>query len=84
MMSKRFLKIMLCLLLFQSCNNNSSDSKKSSGGATYVSPSIDKYGRFKKGHVRFPISTKAEAFKNRLRSKYYYRTRGKFRAKKKR
>jgi hypothetical protein len=83
-MYKLLIKFLIIFLLFQSCNNNSSsDSKKSSGGATYVSPSIDKNGRFRKGHTRFPVSTKKDAFKSRMRSKYYYQTRGKYRARKK-
>jgi hypothetical protein len=78
------IKSLLLLLLFQSCNsNNASDSKKSSGGAIYIPPTIDKYGRFRKGHVRFPVSTKKDAYKSRMRSKYYYQTRGKYRARRK-
>jgi len=60
---------------FTSCTDNESES----GGSTYVKPSIDKRGRFKKGHVRMPSSTKKDAIKNRNRSKYYYETRGKYR-----
>jgi hypothetical protein len=83
-MFKLLIKSLLLIALFQSCNNNStSDSKKSSGGATYIPPSIDKNGRFRKGHTRFPVSTKKDAYKSRMRSKYYYQTRGKYRARRK-
>ena len=64
---------------FISCSDNDSDNSSS----TYVKPSIDKRGRFKKGHVRMPTSTKKDAIKNRNRSRYYYETRGKYRRKKK-
>jgi len=48
----------------------------------YVSPSINKYGTFRKGHIRMPVSTSKHAFKNRNRSRYYYQTRGKYNRKK--
>lgn len=54
-----------------------------SGGSTYVEPSIDKNGRFRKGHVRKSVSTNKNAIKNQNRSRYYYQTRGKYRRKKK-
>lgn len=82
-MFKLLIKSLLLLLLFQSCNNSSSNSEKSSGGATYIPPSIDKKGRFRKGHTRFPVSTKKDAYKSRMRSKYYYQIKGKYRARKK-
>ena len=82
-MFKLLKKLLLLLLLFQSCNNNSSDSKKSSGGATYIPPTIDKRGNFRKGHVRMPVSTKKDAYKNRARSKYYHEIKAKYRAAKK-
>jgi hypothetical protein len=48
----------------------------------YVKPSIDYKGKFRKGHVRMPVSTKKNAIKNQNRSRYYYQTRGKYRRKK--
>jgi hypothetical protein len=65
---------------FLSCTDSQHSDEN---GATYVQPSIDKRGRFKKGHVRMPSSTKKDAIKNRNRSRYYYETRGKYRRKKK-
>ena len=52
-------------------------------GSTYVQPSIDKNGKFRKGHVRKSVSTNKNAIKNQHRSRYYYKTRGKYRRKKK-
>jgi hypothetical protein len=59
-----------------SCTDQSSDV------STYVQPSIDKNGKFRKGHVRKSVSTDKDAFKKRNRSRYYYHTRGKYRRKK--
>lgn len=47
------------------------DSKSSS---TYVSPSVDRNGRMRKGHIRNSVSTDKDAIKNRARSRYYYET----------
>lgn len=84
-MFKLLIKSLLLLLLFQSCNNNgTTDSKKSSNGAYYIPPTIDKNGRFRKGYTRFPVSTNKDAYKNRMRSKYYHEIKAKYRASKKR
>jgi hypothetical protein len=58
-------------------------SRNNDGGATYVSPSIDKNGRFRKGYVRMKTSTDKNANANRNRSRYYYKTRGRYRKKSK-
>lgn len=52
---------------------------------TYVPPTIDRNGRFRKGYVKQPISLSKHAVKRQNSSKYYYKTRGKYtkRAKKK-
>lgn len=50
--------------------------------AVYVKPSIDSRGRFRKGHVRMPVSLKKNVMKSQNRSRYYYQTRGKYRRKK--
>ena len=57
--------------------SNCSDSK-SGRGATYVKPSVDRRGRFRKGHIRMPVSAKKDAMKSRNKSRYYYHTRGKY------
>lgn len=49
--------------------------------AVYVKPSIDSRGRYRKGHVRMPVSTRRNAIKSQNRSRYYYQTRGKYRRK---
>lgn len=70
--------VMACIFVLLSACNNSKDS----GGSkkpVYIKPSIDYKGRFRKGHVRMPVSTSKDAIKNQNRSKYYYRTRGKYR-----
>lgn len=63
-----------------SCTDNEGQNNKS----TYVKPSIDYKGRYRKGHVRMPSSTKKDAIKNQNKSRYYYQTRGKYRRKNKR
>lgn len=57
---------------------DSTNRKDKKISPVYVSPSIDKYGRFRKGYVRMPVSTNKNAIRNRNRSKYYYNTRGKY------
>jgi hypothetical protein len=50
---------------------------------TYVNPSIDYKGKFRKGYVRKSVSTNKNAVKSQNKSKYYYKTRGKCRRKSK-
>lgn len=59
------------------------DGKEKAKKATYVQPSVDYRGRYRKGHVRMPVSTQKDAIKNQNRSRYYYQTRGKYRRKSK-
>ncbi len=47
----------------------------------YVKPSIDYKGKFSEGYVRKSVSTSKNAVKNQNRSRYYYKTRGKYRRK---
>ena len=49
--------------------------------ATYVSPSINYKGQFRHGYVRKSVSTNPNALRNQTRSKYYYKTKGKYRRK---
>jgi hypothetical protein len=76
---KKMLMAIALLLLTAACTDGNGDGKK----ATYVEPSIDYRGRFRKGHVRMPVSTNKNAIKNQNRSRYYYQTRGKYRRKNK-
>lgn len=65
-------------VLFPSCDLKKSDS----AGGTYVKPTITRTGKFRKGYVRKKVSTNKNAIKNQNRSRYYYKTRGKYRRKK--
>jgi hypothetical protein len=60
----------------------SCDFKKSDkAGGVYVKPPITRTGKFRKGYVRRKVSTDKNAIKKQNRSRYYYRTRGKYRRK---
>jgi hypothetical protein len=50
---------------------------------TYVPPTINYKGQFRKGYVRKSVSTKPNAIRNLSKSRYYYKTRWKYRRKKK-
>lgn len=71
----------LALVLFTICTSCNSEGgyDENSSGAVYVKPSVDYRGRYRKGHVRFKTSTKKDAYKSQARSRYYYKTRGKYR-----
>ncbi len=79
-MKLRYFIIAYLFILLEACgnNNDSGIGKK----PVYVKPSIDYKGKFRKGHVRMPVSTNKNAIKNQNRSRYYYHTRGKYRRKK--
>ena len=79
-MKLRIFLITCFVVLLTACGNNSASS--SGKEAVYVKPSIDYKGRFRKGHMRMPVSTKKNAIKSQNRSRYYYQTRGKYRRKK--
>jgi hypothetical protein len=65
------------ILAFVGCGETDSPKKTS----TYVSPSIDYKGKFRKGHVRKSVSISKNAVRNQARSRYYNQTRGKYRRK---
>ena len=73
---KKLLFILPLLFLLSSC-----DLQETGGSSTYVKPSVDKNGRLRKGYVRKSVSSSKDAVKNQNRSRYYYRTRGKYRKK---
>jgi hypothetical protein len=73
--------VLFCFLSLLSACGNSNDSGTAKK-PVYVKPSIDYKGKFRKGYVRMPVSTKKNAIKNQNRSRYYYQTRGKYRRKK--
>jgi len=79
-MKLRYLIIAFISILLVACDNsNDSGTVKK---PVYVKPSIDYKGKFRKGHVRMPVSTNKNAISNQNRSRYYYQTRGKYRRKK--
>jgi hypothetical protein len=69
--------LIIILFAFVGCDETGNKKRTS----TYVSPSIDYKGKFRKGHVRKAVSTSKNAFRNQVRSRYYYQTRGKYRRK---
>jgi hypothetical protein len=71
--------IILFLFAFVGCGESESAKRKT----TYVSPSINYKGKFRKGHIRRAVSTDKNAVRNQARSRYYYQTRGKYRRKSK-
>lgn len=75
----KLLAAVLMMVMLASCTGNDGEGR----GATYVKPSVDRRGRFRKGHVRMPVSSKKDAIKSQNRSKYYYETRGKYSRKRK-
>ena len=79
-MKLRYFFIVVIFTLLSSCGN--SVDSGSGKQAVYVKPSIDSRGRYRKGHVRMPVSTRKNAIKSQNRSRYYYQTRGKYRRKK--
>jgi len=74
------LLLLAITLFFSACSENTDGVGKK---AVYVKPSINYKGKFRKGYVRKPISTKKDAVKSQNRSRYYYQTRGKYRRKSK-
>jgi hypothetical protein len=74
------LLVSLSVATLSSCSGNSSDEGR---GSVYVKPSVDYRGRYRRGHVRMPVSTRKDALKRRNNSRYYYHTRGKYRRKSK-
>jgi hypothetical protein len=76
-MKLHYFVIAFIFIMLAACvNSNDSGTGKK---PVFVSPSIDYKGHFHKGHVRMPVSTNKNALKNQNRSRYYYRTRGKYR-----
>ena len=76
---KRYLLIAIIFMLLSACSNDDDAGR----GPVYVKPSVDYKGKYRKGHLRMPVSTKKDAVKSQSRSRYYYQTRGKYRRKKK-
>ena len=71
----KFLILGIVFLLISSCDVK--PSRASSG--TYVKPTVTRTGQIRKGYVRKKYSTSKDAVRNRMRSRYYYHSRGKYR-----
>ncbi len=78
MQPRKILFALVCILLAACGGDGDSGSGRK---AVYVKPSIDSRGRYRRGHVRMPVSTRKNALKSQARSRYYYQTRGKYRRK---
>lgn len=65
-------------ILAPSCDIKKTDSS----GGTYIKPSVNYKGQTRKGYVRKKVSADKNALKNQNRSRYYYRTKGKYRRRK--
>lgn len=74
-----FLFLGFMVLCTSACNHDDTDTRK----GTWVKPSMDYKGRYRKGHYRKGVSTEKNAEKSRAKSRYYYHTKGKYRNKKK-
>jgi hypothetical protein len=55
-------------------NFSTESSNEDNSGYKYIEPHITRTGKFVKGHIRKPVSTNKNAYKNRARSRYYYET----------
>jgi hypothetical protein len=77
------IKLLFALFTIQliGCSDNQETNRPKK--SYYVPPSVNYKGQFRKGYIRKPVSAKASAIRNQARSKYYYKTRGKYRRKKK-
>lgn len=80
LMKLHTLVVIFVFVLLVACGN-SSDSGRGRK-PVYVKPSVDYKGKYRKGHLRMPVSTKKDAIKSQNRSRYYYQTKGKYRRKK--
>ena len=46
--------------------------------SSYVPPTINYKGQFRKGYVRKSVSSNPNAIRNQSKSRYYYKTKGKY------
>lgn len=74
-----FFLIFTSFSVVQSCDFKETDSSN----YEYVRPSVTRTGKVRKSYVRAKVSTKKHAYKSQQKSKYYYRTRGKYLRKRK-
>jgi hypothetical protein len=69
-----FILGLLIIALFFSVKRDNEISNEDNSGYKYIEPHITRTGKFVKGHIRKPVSTNKNAYKNRARSRYYYET----------
>ena len=75
------MKYLIVTTLWLFCGCDAGPQKEPASEPVYVKPSVDSRGRYRKGHIRKPVSTSKNAVKNRNRSRYHYHSRGKYRRK---
>ena len=76
---KSKLIVYLILLTVGNAGCDIKEKKVTPKKATYVSPSINYKGQYGPGYVRKSVSLNPNAIRNQTRSKYYYKTKGKYR-----
>ena len=75
-----YILLSFLILLLMSCDIK--EKRVKAKEAVYIKTTIDRRGHFRKGHIRMPVSANKNAIKNQNRSRYYYKTRGKYKHKK--
>lgn len=75
---QNLVKVFIVVFIFSLLGSCDVKETRNSGG-TYVKPTVTRTGQIRKGYVRKKYSTSKHAVRNRMRSRYYYHTRGKYR-----
>lgn len=76
-------KYLLIFGFFFLIGYSDTEEVKSPLKSTHVQPSINYKGQYRKGYVRKSAITKPGAIRNQSKSRFYYKTKGKYRRKKK-
>ena len=83
LIANSMVKYLLIFGFFFLIGYSDTEEVKSPLKSTHVPPSINYKGQYRKGYVRKSASTKPDAIRNQSKSRYYYKTKGKYRRKKK-
>lgn len=76
--------IFIITLTLIGCESSSSnDTSHRPKEVVYVNSSIDYKGKFRKGYVKYPVSSSKNTIVKNSKSKYYYETKGKYKKSKK-
>lgn len=76
--------IAVFVLLLIGCESSSSyELSHRPKEAVYVNSSIDYKGKFRKGYVKYPVSSSKNTIQKNSKSDYYYQTKGKYKKSKK-